>query len=37
MLGGTVEVFHQAKPTDTFITFVSSTDVTANITLGYGN
>jgi len=37
ILGGTVEVFHQFRPSDTFISFVSSTDVVVNCTLGYGN
>lgn len=36
ILGGTVEIFTPVKPAYTHIAIVSSTDVTANITLGYG-
>jgi hypothetical protein len=36
MLGGTVEIFTSIKPADTHIAFYSSTDVTVNLTLGYG-
>jgi len=36
MLGGTVEVWSQIKPSHTHIAMYSSTDVTANVTLGYG-
>ena len=36
MIGGTVEVWSQVKPSNTHIAMYSSTDVTANITLGYG-
>jgi hypothetical protein len=35
--GGTVEVFSKPTPSNTHIAFVSSTDVTANVTLGMGN
>ncbi|HDZ73728.1 MAG TPA: hypothetical protein ENH55_13365 [Aurantimonas coralicida] len=36
VLGGTVEVFHPILPSHTHIAMQSSTDVTANVTLGYG-
>lgn len=36
MLSGSVEVFHPLTPSVTYIAFVSSTDVTANVTIGYG-
>ena len=36
ILGGTVEVFNPIKPAHTHIAVVSSTDVTVNISLGYG-
>lgn len=36
ILGGTVEVFKVARPSDTFVAFHSSTDVIINVTLGYG-
>lgn len=35
--GGTIEVFSKTSPRDTHIVFVSSTDVTMNVSLGYGN
>ena len=37
VLGGTVELFHPVKPSYTHIAIVSSTDVTVNVTLGYGH
>ncbi len=36
VLGGTVEIFHPISPSVTHIACVSSTDVTFNATLGYG-
>ncbi len=36
LLGGTVEIFNQIKPSNTYIALQSSTDVTINVTLGYG-
>ena len=36
ILGGTVETFHPVKPSYTHLSFVSSTTLTINITLGYG-
>ncbi len=37
LLAGTVEVFSLPRPSNTHICFVSSTDVTVNVTPGYGN
>lgn len=37
VLGGTVEVFHLPRPNFSYMAARSSTDVTLNITLGYGN
>lgn len=36
MIGGTVEMWNEIKPSHGYIAFYSSTDVTANVSIGYG-
>lgn len=36
VLGGTVEIFHPIRPSNTHIAMFSSTTINSNITLGYG-